>query len=174
MLLKILILICSLEIIPRIGCSQFRDSISHSPLVPKTFSSDSVIGVDKRDSLPHLGDMALQFLAGEAAFNVTFFSLWGNDIFRQNGDALNPAVVGIFASWITTPLVIHYVSNLLHLKSGSWGFGILGAALGTLAGIGIFDRGNPTNTKIYLGLSLGIVTFAELFYDFTIWVSPSK
>ncbi|HET6401084.1 MAG TPA: hypothetical protein VFH95_06750 [Candidatus Kapabacteria bacterium] len=126
------------------------------------------------DSSLHVEDIAWQFLAGEVAFNSTFFVLAGPNVLRPSA-VVGPFMLGLLGAWVATPLAIHYTTTtLLHLKSGDWGFSILGAVLGSLAGIPLSDWGKPSQLKEYLGLSLGIITFAELFYDFTIWVLPSK
>ena len=151
----------------RVGLSQ---SIEASTAVKDSAEQHNTF----KDSSLKMWHYGAQFIAGEVAFNATFFALGGNSLLgTQHQAGLGAGSIGILSSWVATPLAIHFLTEALHIKTGSWGFGILGAVLGTFAGITIFDSGTPSSIKRYLVFSLGIVTFSELFYDFAIWVSPN-
>ncbi len=129
---------------------------------------DSIFGKD--GSIPHAGDIGLQFLAGEAAFNITSFSLWGNDLYKPSSDN-ELGVIGLLASTMTVPLAIYFSSELLGLNDGSMVYSIAGAAFGLLvASPALLLSGIIPKTYLgaYLGFSLPIIAFAQLLYDFSI------
>ncbi len=123
----------------------------------------------KKDSMPHLGDMAYQFLAGEVAFNITSFTLWGNDLYTASRSDNGLGIVGIMASFVTVPLTIDLTSELLGLKNGSVGASVasaFGSVFLVTFPLLLVDR-PPTYLKNYLFLSLPIITVAQLVYDLT-------
>ncbi|MDP4199969.1 MAG: hypothetical protein Q8922_08235 [Bacteroidota bacterium] len=142
--------------------SNLADSVARASF------QDSVFGVRKNDSVLHVGDIALQFLAGEAAFNITSFSLWGNDYYRISSDN-KLGSLGIMASQLTVPLAIYFTSELLDLKEGSL-LGSIGGAVGGALLVSIpmlLLVRPPTYLSTYLIVSLPIITIAQLVYDLT-------
>jgi hypothetical protein len=153
--------------LPKLGFTQFRspiqnDDTAHILLTDGSFQS--------HDSTLHVWDLPIQFLAGEAAFNITSFSLWGNDLYKISSDN-ELGVIGLLASTITVPLAIYFSSELLGINNGSIGYSIGGAALGLLVAApalilsGVIPR---TYLGAYLGFSLPIIIFAQTLYDFSI------
>jgi hypothetical protein len=145
-----------------------RDSLSRVDTAHKMSFEDSIFG--RGDSALSTGDMAMQFLAGEAAFNTTFFSLFGNSLLNgQNGQVTFQAGLGVLVSMATVPLAIHFTSELLGLKNGSLGGSMLGAFGGFfLVSVPLLLAVRPpTYLKGYLIISLPIITFAQLVYDLT-------
>ena len=123
----------------------------------------------KSDSLPRVSDLALQFLADEVAFNITSFSLWGNELYKPSSDN-SLGVFGLLASTITVPAAIYFTSELLGLRKGSFEYSVAGAALGLLVTspalllTGIIPK---TYLGLYCGFSLPLVVFAQLIYNLT-------
>ncbi len=111
----------------------------------------------------------MQFLAGDAAFNITSFGLWGNELYKISSDN-ELGVLGILASWVTVPLAIHFSSELLDVKPGSWGAAICGSIAGffIVSTPLLFYRVLPrTYLALYLGISVPIVSLAQIVYDLT-------
>jgi hypothetical protein len=142
-----------------------QDSLSLS-------SEDSIIGDAGLRAKPTAVDLSLQFIAGEVAFNPTFYSLWGNRLLTGNG---NLGAIGLLVSTFTTPLLIHFTTGELNLKQGSLPISIISAIVGVY-GVSIFALDNrvfgpnPTYLIKYFTLSLPMIAFAIVGYDLPLWV----
>ena len=145
-----------------VSSAQLRDTIDHG-------RDTATSGVHALRPLPTPTDIALQFLAGEAAFNATSFALWGNNLYSGSTQPAFGAGLGILASMITVPLVIYFTSDLIGLHAGSWPL----AAAAAFTGFFVVNLSAPPNTRNhsyltrYLFTSLPIVLFAQLVYDLT-------
>ena len=125
----------------------------------------------KTDSLPNAGDIGLQFLAGEIAFNATSFALWADDLYRGRTDQNMLAGMGVFVSMFTVPIAIDLTTELLHLKTGSTGwaeFGAFGSFFLVTIPVLATIHHPITYLDAYLGFSLPLIGTAQLVYDLTI------
>jgi hypothetical protein len=167
-MLKLLIFVCFLITLSSIGFAQFPDTIRHGDTIRITYRRS---GYGKPDSLPKPGDIAIQFLAGEAAFNATFFIIAGNSFSNPQYSQFNgPGALALLASVITPPLAISLVSNALNLRPGSLLASLGGAFVGLIPiGFLLYPIGHPpTFGTLNLAIGIPIVALAELAYDLTI------
>ncbi len=86
---RIIVIAFLCALVPATGVAQVRDSA-------RVIASDTVPA--KSDSLPHWGDLAQQFIAGEIAFNATSFLLWGDDLYAGRTDKNMLAGAGVVVS----------------------------------------------------------------------------
>gem|GEM_PF-6127509 len=153
--------------------AQFRTPDNTPPPAAKqadsTTQQDSTTTLSLLHSNPTLTDIGFQFLAGEIAFNATSFALWGDDLYRDAG--MNElSGLGIFVSMFTVPYSIQFISHLLHLKKGSWGWSVLGAlsafCLITIP-LAAHVRHPISYLDQYLIISLPLIGVAQAVYDLT-------
>jgi len=155
---------CFLTCKSQLCFAQFRDTISFKDTTHSLSSIDYALS--KKDSSLQIGDVALQFLAAEAAFNITSFSLFGDSFYRGLGGF--GGGIGIFLSYFTVPLAIHFTTKLLQLKTGSWGWAAVGACGTSLLAGGLFLLNSKMYITRYISVSLPIISFSILIYDLTI------
>jgi hypothetical protein len=161
--------ICLLALVPDVTSAQFRDTTSRGDTIHITYGSQPG---NAPDSMPKGRDVAIQFLAGEAAFNATFFIIAGNSFTHPSNpnSAFNgQAGLAIFAPVVTVPLAIALASNILQLRSGSWPLSMVGAFFGLFPiGFLLYPVGHASFAVVNLAFGIPIIAVAELVYDLTI------